>query len=295
MSFDLSRHMDEKRLWVNAELEARLASSGTPPVELHDAMRYAILGGGKRLRAVICLACATAAGGAPGVASGPALALELLHGYTLIHDDLPCMDDDDIRRGLPTVHVKYGQAAAVLAGDALQALAFEWAAVGAAPSPHMPTAIVTELAQAAGSLGVVGGQVMDLAAEQEEPSAEAVGRIHRLKTAMLFRCAARMGAIAAGADDEVLAGLTRYGENVGAAFQIADDVLNASSTAQQIGKPAGSDAERSKTTAVAVYGLDGARRRADDLVSAAVDALAGLPGPVDPLQAMAHYITSRTH
>ncbi|MDA0323465.1 MAG: polyprenyl synthetase family protein [Verrucomicrobia bacterium] len=295
MSFDHRRYMDEKRLWVNAELETRLASSGTPPVELHDAMRYAILGGGKRLRAVICLACADAAGGAPGVAAGPALALELLHGYTLIHDDLPCMDDDDIRRGLPTVHVKYGQAAAVLAGDALQALAFEWAAAGAAPAPHTPTAIVTELAQAAGSLGVVGGQVMDLAAEQEQPSAEAVARIHRLKTAMLFRCAARMGAIAAGAGDEILAGLTQYGENVGLAFQIADDVLNASSTAQQIGKPAGSDAERSKTTAVAVYGLDGARQRADDLVSAAVDALVGLPGPVDPLHAIAHYITSRTH
>jgi geranylgeranyl diphosphate synthase type II len=295
MSFDLTAYMDEKRAWVNAELDARMPPSDAPPADLHEAMRYAILSDGKRLRAVICLACADAAGGAPGAAAGPALALELLHGYTLIHDDLPCMDDDDLRRGLPTVHVKYGEAAAVLAGDALQALAFEWAGGEPAPPPHTPMAIVADLAEAAGSRGVVGGQAMDLAAEQEEPSTEAVALIHRHKTAMLFRVAARMGAMAAGADGDALAGLTAYGEGIGLAFQIADDILNASATAEQLGKPAGSDEERSKTTAVAVYGLDGARRRADELVSSVTDVLSGLPGPVEPLHAIAQYIISRTH
>lgn len=295
MTFDLHAFLDQKRHWVNAELEARMPSADTDPAELHDAMRYAILSDGKRLRAVICIASAEAAGGSPDAAAGPALALELLHGYTLIHDDLPCMDDDDLRRGLPTVHIKYGEATAVLAGDALQAMAFEWAAVAAAP-PADPMAIVAELAEAAGSQGVVGGQVMDLAAEKEEPSEQAVAQIHLHKTAMLFRAAARMGALAAGADAGALRALTVYGESIGLAFQIADDLLNVSGTAEQLGKPAGSDQERSKTTAVAVYGVDGARARAraEELIASAADALDGVPGPTEPLRSMAEYITSRS-
>lgn len=291
--FDLESYLAERRRLIDRALEERLPAADLPPACLHEAMRYAILTGGKRLRPILCLAAAEAVGGTLEKALGAALALELLHAYTLVHDDLPCMDDDALRRGLPTVHVKYGEACAVLAGDALQTLAFEWAADQPAGVPQ-PHALVLELARASGSRGVVGGQMEDLLGETGPHSPERLEFIHRHKTAALLCAAVRMGGLAAGADAHTLGAFTTYGENIGLAFQVADDILNATSTADAIGKPAGTDAQRGKMTYVAVHGLDEARRRARALVDAAIAAL-DIARPLEPLRAIARYIVERAH
>ena len=289
----LDVYLQDRRQWIDSELDSKMPGDTVRPAELHAAMRYAILSGGKRLRPILCLAAAEAANGTAQTALPAALALELLHGYTLIHDDLPCMDDDDLRRGRPTVHVQYGESCAVLAGDALQALAFQWVAETSAGAPHDPKAIVGELAQAAGSLGVVGGQALDLAAENSAATADDLHAIHQLKTAALFRAAARIGGISAGAGPDVLNALTEYGQSVGLAFQMADDILNATGTEDQIGKPAGSDAERGKTTAVSVLGLADARTRGNRFIERAQAALSVMPGPTEPLAEIARFIVER--
>tara|TARA_B100000809_G_scaffold234638_1_gene252214 strand:+ start:801 stop:1739 length:939 start_codon:yes stop_codon:yes gene_type:complete len=294
-SVEIETYLDEQRARVDAALKARMPAEDTRPDVIHKAMCYSVFNGGKRLRPILCLAAAEAAGAAGDAALMPGLAIELLHTYTLVHDDLPCMDDDDLRRGQPTSHVVFGQANAVLAGDALQTLAFEWAAEQPAPGPYAPGAFVTELAQAAGSQGVVGGQVEDLAAEGTRPSAETLYYIHKHKTALLFRAATRMGAIAAGAGEKALAELDEYGLNIGLAFQIADDVLNATSTAAVIGKPAGSDAEREKLTCVAVHGLDRSREMAAQFVQTATQVLKAGDCAAEPLLNLADYIIQRTH
>ena len=246
--FDLKIYMEERRCLVEAALDRFLPRADERPAKLHEAMRYSLMGGGKRLRPILCLASAEAVGGKPDVAMVPAVALECLHTYTLIHDDLPAMDDDDLRRGRPTLHKAFDEGLAILAGDALQTLAFELLARAAVPAPYEPGRLVLELAQAAGSRGVIGGQVEDIAAEGQSPDAGQLEFIHAHKTGQLIRAACRMGAIAAGARPEQLAALTTYAEKVGLAFQIADDVLNVTSTPEQLGKAVGSDAARKKMT-----------------------------------------------
>lgn len=288
------QRMADLRRAVDMALDARMPREDAPPAGLHRAMRYSVFAGGKRLRPILCLLSAEAAGGTPNAAMPSAMALELLHTYTLIHDDLPAMDNDDLRRGRPTAHRVFGEANAILSGDALLTLAFELLAESPAPPPHPPGALALELARSAGSLGVAGGQYEDLAAEgRNNVTPEQLERIHLLKTASLIAASCRMGGIAVGAPSSVVGALGAFGETVGLAFQIADDVLNAVSTPQQLGKAVGTDAQRGKATYVALYGVDAARRRAHALVSEALRHLDRLPGPTGPLREMARFIVVR--
>jgi geranylgeranyl diphosphate synthase type II len=287
--FDLAGYLEEKRALVNAALDRFLPPAGTRPERLHEAMRYSVFCGGKRIRPALCLAAAEASGKPAAVAMESAVALECLHTYTLIHDDLPAMDDDDLRRGRPTCHKVYGEANAILAGDSLLTFAFE--ILAQAPNA---VSLSCQLARAAGSRGVAGGQYEDLAAEGADPDAARLEFIHRHKTAILIEAACRMGAISAGAPDPVCDALGRYGDRIGLAFQMADDLLNVTSTPEALGKATGSDAQRKKLTSVSLYGIDGARRKAHALIAEAIEALAPIPGPVEPLTALARFVVERS-
>ena len=287
--FDLQAYLTDGARWIETALDRLVLPADTRPASLHAAMRHSLFAGGKRLRPILCAAAAEACGAKRGAALYPAAAIECLHTYTLIHDDLPCMDDDDLRRGVPTCHKVYGEAIALLAGDALQALAFELAA----QTPVAALEIVRELAAAAGSRGVVGGQVEDMLGEHLPPDEARLRFIQQHKTGDLIVCACRMGVRAAGGSPAALAAATRYAAALGEAFQIADDLLNETSTAEQLGKAVGTDAAREKTTAVSVYGLDGAKKRLRELVAEALAALAGFPGDVAPLAALARHVAER--
>jgi len=291
--FNLDDYLKERRQIIDKELDARLPSAKERPTILHEAMRYSVLAGGKRLRPILCLTASETVGGTLKDALLPAMAIEILHTYTLIHDDLPAMDNDKLRRGKPTCHIKFGEANAILAGDALLTLAFEWISESQAPKPHIPGRLAVELAEAAGSRGVIGGQVEDIAAEGKKPTPQTVEYIHLHKTAELLRAAVRIGAIIGKAKTRELDALTIYGCNVGLAFQITDDILNATSTTTSLGKSAGTDDTRKKMTYPALYGIDGARKRAEDLIDQAVDELGKLKGNIVPLEAIARYVLER--
>lgn len=287
--FDLNPYLADGVRWIETALDRHVPSADTRPAKLHAAMRHSLFAGGKRIRPILCAACAEACGAMRDVALLPAAAIECLHTYTLIHDDLPCMDDDDLRRGVPTCHKVYGEAIALLAGDALQALAFELAA----RTPAAALEIVRELAIASGSTGVIGGQVEDMLGEHLPPDAARLEYIQRHKTGDLIVCACRMGVLAAGGGARALDAATRYGNAIGETFQIADDILNATSTAEQLGKAVGTDAARAKTTALSVYGMEGAKKRLQKLTDAAIQALPGFPGDTAPLAALARHIAAR--
>jgi geranylgeranyl diphosphate synthase type II len=291
---DFERYMTERRQEVDALLDQRLPSPSLRPQVIHEAMRYSVFAGGKRIRPILCMAAAEVAAGRYQAALLPGAAIEILHTFTLIHDDLPAMDNDDLRRGQPTCHIRFGEANAILAGDALLTMAFEWLAACEAPSPYRPGELILELSRASGSTGVIGGQVEDLAAEGKTPTPEQLHYIHTHKTGDLIRASVRIGAIAAGARADQLAAITRYGEVVGHAFQITDDILNATSDATTLGKGVGTDAQRGKATYVAVYGLDEARRRSESMAAEAKQALAGLGQSAEPLLALADYAVHRT-
>jgi farnesyl diphosphate synthase len=288
---DVVRVLKEAVLLAEAALERALPPTVTPPTRLHEAMRYAVMAGGKRIRPALVLAACRACGG-PDAACAPALAaVELLHTYTLVHDDLPAMDDDDLRRGRPTVHKAYDEATAILVGDALQTLAFEVLAELGGPA-------VAELARAAGSRGVVGGQQDDLEAEGRPVRGDAddrarLERIHRGKTAALIASSCRLGALAAGADPARIAALGTYGEAVGLAFQIADDILDCTAEAAVLGKTPGKDAASGKLTYVACYGLEAARAAAQHHADLAMAALAPFGAAADDLRAIGDYIIRR--
>ncbi len=286
--FDLKNYMEERRERVNAKLDECLPRESERPALLHRAMRYSVLGGGKRIRPILVIASAEAFGGSLEAAMPAAAAIECLHTYSLIHDDLPAMDNDDLRRGKATLHKAFGEANAILAGDSLLTLAFEL--LGDMPRGGRLTA---ELARAAGSRGLAGGQFEDLDSEGVEPDLEALTRIHTRKTASLVRAACRMGAIIAGAADSDLEPLSRYGEKIGLAFQIVDDILNATSTPEVLGKAVGSDLRRNKMSYVALAGTQAAIRKADTVVDEAVAEVETIPGPVTPLVALARFIVER--
>jgi geranylgeranyl diphosphate synthase type II len=292
--FNLDAYLETHRKAVDHWLDRHLPPETERPAALHKAMRYAVLAGGKRLRPILCLAACEAVGGRDDLALPAAAALEILHTYTLVHDDLPCMDDDDLRRGQPTCHKVFGEATALLAGDALLTLAFEWLGNPHNPRHETGVRLTLELARAAGSRGVVGGQVEDLEAEGAPPDPDRLAFIHRHKTGMLLRAAVRMGALAGGAHDRDLDAVSLYGDHVGLAFQIADDILNATSTPEQLGKPVGSDAAHGKLTYVAVYGLDQARHKAEEEVLKAKAALNPIAGGAPALAALADYAVHRT-
>ena len=293
MAFALDAYLRERGEQINRALDALLPAADAWPAGLHEAMRYSLMGGGKRVRPILCLASAAACGGDEERALLPAAALECLHAYTLVHDDLPAMDDDDLRRGRPTVHIAYGEANAILAGDALLTLAFELLARTPAPPPYGPCGLIEELAVAAGSRGVAGGQYEDLRAEGGAADAEQLERIHRNKTGKLIQAACRMGAVAAGADAGQLEALSRYGEHVGLAFQIADDILNETATPEELGKAVGSDRARGKMTYVALHGIESSRELAGRLTEQAVAALDSFGDAAEPLRALALFIGER--
>jgi geranylgeranyl pyrophosphate synthase len=277
-------------------LAARLPAADIEPRELHEAMRYAVLSGGKRIRPMLVYAACDALGGAPEAADAAAAAVEIIHAYSLVHDDLPAMDDDDLRRGLPTCHVRYGDATAILAGDALQALAFAILADDAlaATTPARLVEMVRVLAAACGSSGMAGGQALDLAAVGRRLDAAELERMHVHKTGALIRASVRLGALAAGLRDTArLDALERYGHAVGLAFQIRDDILDIEGETTVIGKQQGADLARDKPTYPSIHGLDAARALAETQRRAAHAALAeaGLTG--GGLAALADYAVDR--
>jgi len=279
---------------VEAALDLLLTAPDEPSRRLYEAMRYMVLGGGKRLRPALVLLAAEACGGSAETAMPAACAVEMVHTYSLIHDDLPAMDDDDLRRGRPSCHKQFGEALAILAGDALLTEAF---AVLARDVPDAATArrLSAELASAAGAVGMVGGQVADLEAERGGRRDEQILMvIHRRKTAALVTAAVVMGGIAAGASEHLQRSLRDYGGHLGLAFQIADDVLDASATTEDLGKTAGKDAAAGKLTYVTLYGLEAARRRARAEADRAVDALSPLARKADMLRDLARFVVERT-
>ncbi|RME81933.1 MAG: polyprenyl synthetase family protein [Zetaproteobacteria bacterium] len=262
------------------------------PARLAEAIEYALLGGGKRVRGVLALACARAVGGSDAKALAPALAVECVHAYSLVHDDLPAMDNDAWRRGKPACWKAFGEDVAILVGDALQALAFELLADAELPQ-RVRVALVRTLAEAAGAAGMVGGQFLDLYWEKEgTPSFAELERLHLHKTGMLIRWAAMAGATAAGADEDAIAHCRRYGESLGLLFQIADDVLDATATSAELGKTAGKDAAQAKATYVTVLGLAGARTEGEAMLGCAKEAAGLLPFP-DELVQLADYVWRR--
>ena len=293
---DLQRRLADRRATIDRELERRLAPGDSPAATVNQAMHYAVMGGGKRIRPILVLESCLSCGGDVEAALGPAAALEMIHTYSLVHDDLPAMDDDDLRRGRATTHKRFGEAMAILAGDGLLTLAFR--VLATTPPGDGNAAIrcraVALLAERAGVSGMVGGQVADLEAEGLPLQRDRLEWIHRHKTGALLRGSVELGAILAGAGQEETEALQRYGEALGLAFQISDDILDCTATAADLGKTPGKDMEAGKTTYPALLGLDGARAEGVRQVEAAVDALQALPGDSSVLARLARYTISRT-
>lgn len=287
----LAAYIEAHRPVIDAALDRCLPTPEGPTARLAEAMRYSVFAGGKRLRPMLVLLASDLCGGEQAFAVPPACAMELIHTYSLIHDDLPAMDDDDFRRGRPSSHRAFDEATAVLAGDALLTLAFE---ILAQSSAHGRTAaLVAELARASGAAGMLGGQMADMVFEGAEPTAEAVEFIHYHKTGALVSACLRLGAIAAGAAEATTARLGRFGRAVGLAFQIADDALDVEASSEQLGKSAGKDVARGKITYPAVFGLAESRRRADQLIEEALAELEPCGPEADLLRHLARYIVSR--
>jgi len=292
---DLAEIMAERRTLVDAALERWLPPAGEPPSTIHEAMRYSVFAGGKRLRPMLALFGCEAVGGKLEDAMPAAVALELIHTYSLVHDDLPAMDDDDYRRGRPTCHKVYGEAVAILAGDALLTHAFQVLAdPGAASVPaSRRLQIVAEISAAAGSIGMVGGQTMDIQAEGKTLDPATLLTLHSKKTGALLRVSLRVGGLAGGADDFALASLTRYGERLGLAFQIVDDILDIEGSSAEMGKTAGSDLRKQKATYPAVFGLAASRQEVARLLEEAREAVRPLGGGGAILVALADFVGRR--
>ncbi len=290
----LKEALQESAETVNAALEKYIPQSDHSDGRLFDAMRYSTMAGGKRLRPFLVLNSAALFDVPLEWALPSAAAIEMVHTYSLVHDDLPAMDDDDLRRGQPTCHKKFDEATAILAGDSLLTLAFELvAAPDGHPDPAVRAEITHKLAAAAGGLGMAGGQMMDLAAEDSSLDLDAVIRLQRGKTGALFRFSCEAGAVLAQKDGAERDALTAYADHIGLAFQIADDLLDIEGTEADLGKAVGKDADAGKATFVDLLGLDGARSRAGQLVEDAVAVLEPFGGKADLLRDVARYIVAR--
>ena len=297
MPFELKQYLKERCDLVDRRLEKALPAADDLPCSLHTSMRYSTFAGGKRLRPVLLLAASEAVGGDASAAVEAACAMEMIHTYSLIHDDLPAMDNDDYRRGSPTNHTVFGDAVAILAGDALLTQAFILLSSPelVARLPHdRIIRVIHEMAAAAGSRGMVGGQVVDMESEgKQDLDLPTVQFIHTHKTGALIRAAVKCGALLGGADEQQLEALNRYGEAAGLAFQICDDILDIEGTTAEIGKDAGSDQARGKATYPAVIGLKESRKRAAELLDIALEAIAGFGPEAAPLREIARYVLSR--
>ncbi|KKM11761.1 hypothetical protein SY88_07020 [Clostridiales bacterium PH28_bin88] len=295
---DLETYLSSRLALVNHALERLIPSGEAYPQVIHQAMRYSTFAGGKRLRPILTLAAAEAVGGDPERALPTACALEMIHTYSLIHDDLPAMDNDDFRRGIPTCHKAYGEAMAILAGDALLTRAFEVLSGNAelpGVSPEVALRVIREVAEAAGSLGLIAGQVVDIQSEGVPVSTETLRYIHEHKTGVLFKTAVRSGALISMASEKKLVALTDYAGYLGLAFQITDDILDVEGTIEKLGKSVGSDEKKLKATYPALFGLARSKELAGEAVAQAISSLEGLGAPAEPLREMARYLLARDH
>lgn len=279
---------------VDARLDTALPRKACAPRRLHEAMRYAVFNGGKRVRPLLVYAAGECLGVNPDLLDGPAVAIELIHAFSLVHDDLPAMDDDDLRRGKPTTHIKYDEATAILAADALQPLAFAVLAQIEGTSTGARTALVKLVADACGSIGMTGGQSMDLAAEGQSLSARELENMYALKTGALIHASVVSACLLQeDLDTASTAALDSFGRNIGIAFQIKDDILDVEGETHIIGKPSGSDIEQGKATFPALFGIEASRHRCDDLLNTAVANLESFGSAAAPLEWLARYIVER--
>ncbi len=291
---DLEKYLEEKRTAVNSALDSLLPVEKEFPQTLHSAMRYSMFAGGKRIRPAMTIAAAEAVGGNAEDVIEVACATELIHTYSLIHDDLPAMDDDDLRRGKPTCHKAFGEAQAILAGDALLTLAFEVMVEGAKGANNgMIIQVIGEMAKASGSLGMVGGQLVDIESEGMDVDIAILDFIHTHKTGALINASIRIGAIMAGGTAGQLDAITKYGKSIGTAFQITDDILDVVGEKEQLGKNTNGDAKKGKVTYPGLVGLSESKRRAKEWMDIALDALKDFDKKADPLRAIACYIVER--
>jgi geranylgeranyl diphosphate synthase, type II len=290
---DLSAFLASRTERVNRALDRLLPSAATPPATIHKAMRYSLFAGGKRMRPALCLAAAAACGGRESDALPLACAVECIHTYSLIHDDLPAMDNDDFRRGKPTNHKVFGEGIAVLAGDALLTQAFEIVAQSRGWLRYSHQRLVLELARAAGSLQLIAGQVADLEAEGKRISGQHLRYIHERKTSALLCCSVRLGGMSANCTAAQLNALTDFGYHVGLAFQVIDDILDVTQTSEALGKTAGKDTKAQKATYPSIVGLEKSRRIAAELTEKAFAALNPFRGRAVALEALAEYLLKR--
>lgn len=293
---DIKSYLSRKKDLVDKALDTLVPPAKTFPPSINEAMRYSLFAGGKRVRPILAMAAAESLGAKTTELLPLAGALELIHTYSLIHDDLPAMDNDDFRRGRPTCHKVYGEAIAILAGDGLLNMAFEVLSdprrTKAIPANRL-VAITREIAIASGVFGMVGGQVVDMESEGKDIEFPMLEYIHTHKTGALIRASVRVGALYAKAGKRQFAALTRYGELVGLAFQIADDILDITGTQEEIGKDVGSDLEKDKKTYPSFFGLEESRRRAVEVVDNALVSLKDFDRKADPLRDLAKYIINR--
>ncbi len=289
----LPEFFEEDRLAVDASLDRLLPSENAAPVSIHTAMRYSVFAGGKRIRPILCLETARIFSEDVSHGHFPACAIEFIHTYSLIHDDLPALDNDDLRRGKPTCHKKFGEAIAILAGDALLTLAFE--TIGkSSVSADRRVSMLTEISTAAGTVnGMVGGQVADIEAEGHRVGPEMLEYIHRSKTAALIRASITAGAISAGAPPEEVTRLRSFGETIGWAFQVTDDILDVTESSSVLGKTAGKDIAQQKATYPSVFGLDRSKRIANELATKAISELATYSEKAARLRSIAEFLVLR--
>ena len=286
-------YLKEHQIQVEDWMQSLVPSQSGPLAQVMESMRYSLFAGGKRLRPILLMAAADAVGADGQRFLQSACALEMIHTYSLIHDDLPAMDDDDYRRGRLTNHKVFGEGMAILAGDGLLTLAFETLLSQPGVTSDVLVRVAREVAQAAGPSGMVGGQAIDLGSEGRQPSSEVMKLMHRLKTGALFRASLRAGAMLGGGSDEDVRGLTDYAERFGLAFQITDDILDVTGTEAALGKPIGSDEKNNKATYVSVYSLPEARRMAQESVTDAVAALGRFGDRAWVLRSLAEYLLTR--
>ena len=295
---DIKTYLNEQRQRVEKQLVSLMLEPLGPFSKHIEAMRYSLLDGGKRIRPILCLAAAGAVDSGEDIvrrALPVACTLECIHTYSLIHDDLPAMDDDDLRRGKPTNHTVYGEAAAILAGDGLLTFAFDLLSspISAAIADSDRIRIIQTIARAAGPLGMVGGQSLDMIYAGKKVGYDELRSIHRSKTGALITASVVCGALVAGADEEQEEALKAYGDNIGLAFQIVDDLLDVEATTAQLGKPAGSDLKSDKATYPSLFGIETSRTMAREAVQEAITALAAFDQQAEPLRALANYIVER--
>jgi geranylgeranyl diphosphate synthase type II len=290
---DLKGYWKNRQQQFERSLDKLIPSARKRPTLMHEAMRYSLFAGGKRLRPILVIAAAEALGGKPDTAMPLAAAVECIHTYSLIHDDLPCMDDDDLRRGKPTSHKVYGEGMAVLAGDALLTIAFELAAQTKATKRYSAADYVTEIAQGSGSQGMIAGQVVDLQCEGKKITAQELKYIHECKTAALITSSLRLGGMASNATPKQLAALSKFGYSLGLAFQVIDDILDITQTSEQLGKSAGKDIAAEKATYPSILGMKKAQAEAKRYTRQADLALKTLGGKAERLRQIAAYMLDR--